>query len=355
LLLLLIVGTTGLILSWWWACDSYSAAIMTERLTALNPSIRRRPLPESVVLPNATWTHSTAQHLAHWAVYSVATGFGKNDRFSLNSSKLLDGALDAAPLNATARLARAELARKNADPKLATRGVGLSRDVLSLAFSARMLAAQGKRQAALELYRQALLIASRRRLTGQGIPRFNDDPGAPRYLLPGEENAREILRELVTSSEWAFDEWAELLPANSTVPLAAARLLRELGRSEAETLLDRMLADREPRAGAEPTSPLLLAARAEALAMRSRWREAEKQYRQAIELVENDTIRRSWWFNLADIAARLDDEGGQQAALRSALGATTSDDISRRATDLRRGARQRARPGRAGAPGNGST
>ena len=58
-----------------------------------------------------------------------------------------------------------------------------------------------------------------------------------------------------------------------------------------------------------PADPRLLAARAEALpSLAVAPKEAAEQYRQAIELADNDLIRRSWWFNLADIALRLDDE-----------------------------------------------
>ena len=35
-------------------------------------------------------------------------------------------------------------------------------------------------------------------------------------------------------------------------------------------------------------------------------------------------IRRSWWFNLADIALRLNDETQRQAAIRAALAVSTS-------------------------------
>ena len=49
---------------------------------------------------------------------------------------------------------------------------------------------------------------------------------------------------------------------------------------------------------------------------RSRTKEAAEQYRQAIDLVDNDLVRRSWWFNLADVAQRLNDGVQQQVAIR---------------------------------------
>jgi hypothetical protein len=132
------------------------------------------------------------------------------------------------------------------------------------------------------------------------------------------------------------------------VLLATARLLHEEGRSESESLLDELIGD--GRGAAEPADdPRLLAARAEAMGLRSRWREAAELYRAAIERVDNDLIRRSWWFNLADVAQRLDDEGQRQAAFRAVLAAHGSDDIARRVSQIQRSgdARPRARFGSA--------
>ena len=86
---------------------------------------------------------------------------------------------------------------------------------------------------------------------------------------------------------------------------------------------------------------MTFAARAEAFALRSRWSEADQLYRQAIESIDDATIQRSWWFNLADIAFRLDDETQRQAALRAASAVAFSDDITRRATDIQRATRSR--------------
>jgi hypothetical protein len=74
----------------------------------------------------------------------------------------------------------------------------------------------------------------------------------------------------------------------------------------------------------------------------SRWSEAAELYRRAIETIDDDTVKRSWWFNLADIAFRLDDERQRQAALRAAVAVASSDDITRRATDIQRAARARS-------------
>jgi hypothetical protein len=330
-------------LSWAWASDSYSASILADRLMTAGSGVHRRSLPVSIMPPTGNWMFSTAQHLADWAIYLSRLDPQERERFSLDERALLSRALEASPLNATARLALAQLRQKEPNSSSPVLDLGLSRDTLTLTYSASRLAARGKQAAALDLYRQAIKIVSSTRPPLGALPRFNDDPGAPRYLLPGEDKLREVLRDLVSKNEWSVKEWSNSLPPDSLVALAAARLLREQGRAEAEMLLEMIMNAHGSPETAESPSPYLLAARAEALAMRSRWREAEMQYRQAIELMEDMTIKRSWWFNLADVASRLDDEGQQQAALRAALEVTTTDDISRRAAELRRGPSQRSR------------
>jgi hypothetical protein len=77
-----------------------------------------------------------------------------------------------------------------------------------------------------------------------------------------------------------------------------------------------------------------LAARAEALALKQRWSDADQQYRQAIELMPDLTFRRSWWMNLAEIALRQNDESGRQKALEAARGNDPNEEITRRAVEL---------------------
>jgi tetratricopeptide (TPR) repeat protein len=212
----------------------------------------------------------------------------------------------------------------------------LSRDAVSLSHSAGRLLAAGQRDAALRLYSQALLIAaSGERLRGT-VPGFDRDPAIQRYLLPGEEPVREVARALVSVTDWGFADWSSALPRDPTSQVAVARLLRERGRAEAEQLLDLVL--REPKGAAVDAGwgAGALAARAEALALKSRWQEAAEQYRQAIELTDEDTSRRSWWFNLAEVADRAGDQAQRDLALRAALAAGPSDDISRRAADAQR-------------------
>jgi len=342
-LFVLVCGTASCILSWAWAGDSYSASIMTDRLLSAKTGGPKRPLPDGVVPPDGTWVRTTAQHLAHWAVYNSRSGDADTDTTSSDVRALFERAMQVSPINPTARLALAQLDRQEGASVVTIAKLGLSRDVLSLTSTARRLLAAGRKDAALEMYRKALEIASHRELSRYGAPRFSDDPTAPRYLLPGEDAVREIVRALISQNEWTFAEWSRILPKDTTIPLVAARLLREEERHEAEELIDLFLRDDGHRAPKRAADPVLAAARAEAHALLSHWKEAEQEYHQAIELVDDDTIRRSWWFNLADIAFRLEDEGQRRTALQAARAVQTSDEISRRAIDSQRSAGQRAR------------
>jgi tetratricopeptide (TPR) repeat protein len=289
---------------------------------------------------------TTAQHLAHWAIYLSGIE-GNKDHLTQDVASLVVRALEVSPVNPTARLARAQIDHPEAKAPLSTGSLGLSRDGVSLAWSSRRLLAAGKPEASLKLFGQALLVASRGGLSRSVAPRFNDDPGARRYLLPREERVREIVSDLIARNEWTFHQWSRALPNDATVLLATARLLREQGRSETEELLDRVLDVTGQPAGDGEARAQARAARAEVFAMRSQWQDAEQEYRQAIELIDNDLVRRSWWFNLADIAFRLNNEGQRQTALRAALAVATSDDITRRATGIQRsvGVRSRLRFG----------
>ncbi len=339
-LFVLAVGFSGCALAFSWAGDSYNASIMTDRLLGPDRSAMRRPLPESVAPPAGNWTRSTAGHLAHWAIFLTRYEGGERPGPEEIVS-LLERALEASPINREARMALAQLEPPSGSRAISLRSLGQSRDTVSLSWSARRLLAAGKKQAALKLYGQALALAISGEAVRSGIPRFSDDPGVPRYYLPGEESLREIVREIVTSNQWPFADWSVVLPPSAIISLAAARLLREQGRPEAATLLDAVL--EEPPAPAAPVAsdPVTLAARAEACALKARWKEADLWYRRAIGAIDDDTIRRSWWFNLSDIAHRLDDERQRQAALRAALAVATSDDITRRVTDIQRATRAR--------------
>ncbi len=335
----LLAGLGACVLSAFWTSDASSAAIVAQRLMAPDGSGQRKALPPSVVLPDGRWLTTTAQHLAHWAIFLREGGA---ERPSADVKPILMRALEISPLNPTARLALAQAEPPGGRGPASSRTLVLSRDSVSLAWSARRLLVEGKKDAALRLYEQALKVAASSGFTRTATPRFHGELAAQRYLLPGEDAVRDIIAEMSTRAEWTFREWSKALPRNPTVWIAAARLLRESRLNEADTFLDLILKREVSRSDGGSADPREIAARAEALALVSRLKDAEQEYRQAIDLVDNDLIRRSWWFNLAEIARRLNDESQRQTALRAAMAVTTSDDISRRVISIQRAAGPRA-------------
>jgi tetratricopeptide (TPR) repeat protein len=325
------VGFLACAMSWWWAIDSGNAGVVALHLLSSDGSGRQRTLPAKVVPPRGRWFGTTAQHLAHWGIYLAWAG-PEEKIGAAEAPSMLGRALEVSPLNATARMAMAQLDEPGPVGQAPLRGLGLSRDSVSLAWSARRLLAAGKKETALRLYSRALSAAAGGGLSRTATPRWAEDSGLRRsfYFLPAEDSVRDIVAELAAPGGLEFREWSAALPHDPIVLLATARLLREQGSTEADPLLDRILGDEWTLAADQQPDPRLLAARAEALVLGSRWREAAEQYRRAIERVDNDLIRRSWWFNLADIAQRLQDEPMRQAALRSAVAVPSSDEITRR-------------------------
>jgi tetratricopeptide (TPR) repeat protein len=338
-LMVLAMGAGGLLLACRWAGEGYDASVVAQRLlTRTGVAGKQRPLPETMVPPEPSWWQTTPQHLAQWGVYLGRLG-AEEDRAE-DARSMLEGAVRISPIHPTARLARAELAAETEGP---ARSLGLSRDAASLARTARSLRLAGKQGAAIRLYREALQIAGRPDPTTAPEPVFDEDPAVRRYLLPGEAAAAAVVRELFGDPSRSFQEWSDAVPETTIARLAAARLFREQGRPEAEALIAQVIdAD---RAGPEaaPERAIRHAAAAEAHALLSRWRDAEGRYRQAIDAMDDAVVKRSWWFNLASIAHRLDDETQRQAALQAALDAPASDDISRRAMEFQRASEPVAR------------
>src|SRR5205814_3617761 len=120
----LAAGLAGSVLSWRWAVDSQVAAIMTNRLLLGDGPGGRRPLPDWVVPPEGPWPATTAQHLAHWAIF-LGTRDGDPPRASQEISALLERALHVSPLNPTARLALAQLERRETGGAKLSRSLGL--------------------------------------------------------------------------------------------------------------------------------------------------------------------------------------------------------------------------------------
>ncbi len=332
----LVMGLGACVLSWIWAVNASSSAIVTQRLLWPDTSPRRKGLPDSVVPPDGRWMTTTSQHVAHWAVF-LGGREGDANRPGADVSEMLTRSLQISPLNPTARLALSRLEPASGGRSARPSGsLGLSRDAVSLAWSARRLLDAGKKDAAIRLYGRALSAASTGGYSRSVTPRYSEDENASRFLLPGEDAVRDIVSEM-DAQDWTFREWSRALPQNPTVLLATARLLREKRRAEAEPLLARLVEGQVTSTTGDGIDPRAVAARAEALALASRLKEAEQVYRQAIELADNDMIRRSWWFNLADIAQRLDDETQRLVAIRAAIAVVPSDEITRRGLAPARG------------------
>jgi hypothetical protein len=334
-LFVVLTGVLGCGLSWFWAQDSYMASIVIDRLLTSDRTLERSPLPESVGPPQGGWKFSTAGHLAQWAIF-LGRFAGEENQRPAETAALLERALSASPINPAARLALAQLEPARSATDVSVRSLGLSRDAVSLAWTARRLLAGGKKEDALKLYGRALKVAVPVVCSRSPVPGFIEDPGIRRYLLPGEEQVRDIVADLVETNAWTFAEWSGSLPEAPIVLIATARLLREKGRGEADTVLDRLLENKAIADAPGEAAPVALAAKAEAFALRSRWKEADQLYRQAIDSIGDPTIARSWWFNLADISFRSDDESQRQAALRSASAVASSDEITRRAAEIQR-------------------
>ena len=313
-LLVLALGIGGLLLTCRWAGETYDASVVAQHLLARTGAAGKpRPLPESMVPPEPAWWRSTPDHLAQWGVY-LGRAASEDDRAE-EARRMLEGAVRISPIHPTARLAREQLEAEPAEASGPVRALGLSRDAASLAWTARSLRRAGKKAAAIRLYREALRIAGRPDPTTATEPVFDEDPAVRRYLLPGEAAAAAVVRELFADRARTFPEWSEAVPPDTIARLATARLFREQGRPEAEALIAQVI---EEGRGSEATAPELgirHAAAAEAHALLSHWSEAEEHYRQAIDAMDDAVVKRSWWFNLASIAHRTDDDTQRQAAL----------------------------------------
>jgi tetratricopeptide (TPR) repeat protein len=340
----LTIGAVFTLCSWWWTVDSKNAAIAGQSALAMRRggAAMDRPLPNGVEPPPTSWWRTTPLHLAQWSAYLSGTRLDHG--WTENPSDLIGNAAAMAPLNPVARLARARMGRPEARPANPTEALGLSRDAVSLAWTAQGLHKAGKNEAAIRAYRRAFEIAGRSTPEHDGPLVFSDDPNAPRYLLPGEDLVRPIVAELISDPSWTYREWSAAIPKGTVAALVTAKGLKELGRSEADLALKDLVdaLKLEPvDADAADDRPATVravahAVAAEALMLRASWQDARTQYRAAIELMADAKIKRSWWFNLADVAARLNDEQQRRDALDAVLAAVDGDEVSRRALDVQR-------------------
>jgi tetratricopeptide (TPR) repeat protein len=330
--LLLMVGLAGVRLGWIWSQDAWEAGQLSDRLLRAEGPASAEEF-EALGLrnePNAAWWASTASHLFLWAL--MAHQWGPDAEPGEQARTFLGAARQAAPLQSSVRFAQAHARPgEGPAPRDAAAILGLSRDVIALAWAGHALLEEGKTDAGLDAYRAALEMATRADPARAAPPTFLDDPQVRRYTLPHEDLIGRIVREMADRPEWTFAQWSAALPRFGVAPVAAYRVLRERGSPDAEKALDLLLSNVDTPPPPDVTPAVLLAAEAEALALRGQWSAAEQRYQSAIAQMPSDRIRRSWWMNLADIYLRLNDDAQKRAAWEAAKGPDPDEEITQRA------------------------
>lgn len=325
------VGTVGFVAARAWTRDASSTGVVANALARPGEA---KPLPEGVEPPPIdSWWRSSGANLALWAAYferRAAADPSEDER----ARAFTEAALKASPFQAQARFAQARRPSIGEPPNPLLVGMGLSHDVVTLAWTGHQWLKAGKKDVARKFYREALEMASRADLSRLGTPILDNNPQAPRYHLPGEELIGLVVRDMAADETWTFDEWSEALPSFAPVQLATARILVERGGNDAEKLLESIVGRKDEPAPAGFPAALHIAAVGEALAMKSRPDEALQKYRQAIDLMPDDLVKRSWWLNVADLASKVNDESEHGRALDAARGHDTKDEIARHAQDL---------------------
>ena len=116
-------GLLACVLSWWWAGDASTSAVVTQRVLAADETARHAPLPPGLSPTGGGWIKGTSQHLSHWAIVTAATEDDAKGRPS-KASELLTRALEISPLNPTARLAIASSRSRAATTRAGSEGWG---------------------------------------------------------------------------------------------------------------------------------------------------------------------------------------------------------------------------------------
>ena len=314
-----------------WSKDARTAGLIANHLAASAPGAKFPLKPDEI--PSGPWWKSTAGNLARLAVALERTG---DPGMKTEGEALLHTATHASPFQASARFALAHLPEQEGRPGSLALSLGLSRDVVSLAWSGHQLLKAGKKDAALRAYRAALEMAATAEVARLAAPTYNDDPLLHRYNVPGEDLIGAVVRDMAEQTEWTYADWSAALPRYAVAPLVAARVLSDADRTASDAALNSIVAraDEPPPPGT--SAALHLAAQAEAFALRSDWTTADALYRQAIDQMPSPRVRRAWWVNVADIALRLDDEFARQKALEAANSHDPNDEITRRVVELQK-------------------
>jgi hypothetical protein len=308
---LLLVGSTGIGLAWVWASDLRAANKLASEMT--NRSDRDLFVETSGHF--GVWWATTAEHLYTRA---LALHFQTNSHNDVNATnEMLDLAAQASPLHTLVQLSRII-----SNDELGNAVEPASRDVLSMAYAARQAFASGQVDLAWSYVREgiALAVHAEPRLDGCAAPA--SDKGTGRFRLPGEELFEALFVPCVLTQTDSLDRLLDELPPDGVAWLALYRLLCEMERKEATTVLACLLALPD-RPGLSNSSGVHCAAKAEALAISRRWREALDAYRASIGLIKDPGLRAVLWANAMDIASEADDASAIQEARREARALAT--------------------------------
>ncbi|CAN5904123.1 hypothetical protein BH23PLA1_BH23PLA1_08220 [soil metagenome] len=351
------LGFETVSMSWIWALEQRLAGQVADRLLGSSGAVSIDTsdlLEREQALAEPSWWNSKGEHLyLRAASLSLGANASSVDPTVQNRlDSLLLAARQTAPGHPGLRLALARQGEGGfgSAPELGP-SLGLSRDVLSMAWTGRQLLRAGKMESAREVYRSALDLAAMADPDRLLPPRYQSDPLVRRYALPHEDLLGRVIREMADHPDWRFEDWSETLPSFAVAPLAAGRVLRERGSADADRALELAARRAEEPAPAGCDPAIHLASGAEALALTGRWQEARSQYQAALDLVPEvreedrqkaetvrDQLRRCWALNLADLNARLGDTEGQRQALRAAMVSDPTDEITQQAIRAQLGA-----------------
>lgn len=338
------VGAVGLRLSWTWAVVDRGTGRLADQLAegkrpegnALELAIEREQ-----ELPPAKWWNSTSDQMIMRAALLSGQGVGFDPANQERAGDLLHAASGNAPGHPSLRFAKAWRALQEPGIDPAATAVGLSRDVWSLSWTGRALLAKGNVEAAKRAYRSALDMACRAQPDPSERPTFHSEPRGGRFGLPLENLINVVVLDMANRPEWSTEDWQDVLPDVTEAWLVAARLLRRRGDSAAEAALDRAIALGEKPAPSGCSTALHEAASAEALALAGRFDEAAERYQSAVEhlSVAEESARRSWMFNLAELYSRTGKSSDERSCLLASMTTDPNDPVTSEAirTQLRRG------------------
>jgi tetratricopeptide (TPR) repeat protein len=325
----LLLGTVGTWLAYEWMNEAGGSNVGLR--LALRPDSPSSPLIDPSLIPQGGWFFSTPTHMAAWAVALERANDGENHAEDVRL--LIAAARQASPLASRARF-HVEASQPSASPIDPNdfSAIGRTRDVVSLIGTGGRLREAGKLESSIRAYRSAMELALMAAREGLEPPVFDENNEVRRYSLPHEALVGLVVRDMAERGDWTTEQWTSALPPSASATWVASKVLARMRKKAvADALADLAIRQAEilPPPGYDPAEHR--AAVAEALAYRGRWTDSAEQYRQAIDQVEDDTTRRSWWFNLAELAHRMSDDAAQASALEASKSPDLADEITQRA------------------------